>query len=174
MDQTEIIDKLLDNTNNNNSVEILMQVEETMDRLNLFAYDNWFEGEIVDGPDIDKYWVAVTFMYPHKLMPDPDGAARIVAKGGRVYYKKDTLITAAKLREPEDVDQEGDPRRPQQSAAKKIQRPVWLVTVELPRSFMDSITSADLEIDNMAIDSDAVEQAYDDGLDSENEFRENT
>lgn len=172
MDQTAIIDKLLGNANSQNAIEVLMQVEETLDRLNLFAYDNWIEGEVVDGPDIDKYWVAVTFMYPHKMMPDPDGAARIIAKGGRVYYKKDTLITAAKLVEPEDIDTEGDPRRPGQSAAKKLERPVWLVTVELPRAFMDAMSAADLEIDNMAIDTDAVEQAYDDGLDSENAFRD--
>lgn len=172
MDQTDIIDKLLDNTNSQNAIDILMQVEETMDRLNIFAYDNWFEGEIVKGPEIDKYWVSVTFMYKYEEMPDPDGAARIIAKGGRVYYEKEVLVTAAKLREPEDVDPEGDPRRPHQSAAKKIHKKVWLVTVELPRNFMDTISAADLEIQNMQIDNEAVDQAEEQGLDSDNAFRD--
>ena len=39
---------------------------------------NWFKGEIVEGPEIEKYWVTVTLMYPHKLMPTP-GAERILA-----------------------------------------------------------------------------------------------
>ena len=37
---------------------------------------------------------------------------RIIKNGGKVYFAKDTLITVAKLKTPEDVDPEGDERRP--------------------------------------------------------------
>lgn len=172
MDQLDIVARLNDTVSNNNAIETLIDFEATLDRLNLYVYKNWQMGEIVSGPEIDKYWVTVTLLYPYSMMPDPDGAARIIAKGGRVYYAKDELITAAKLNTPDDVDPEGDERRPQQPAAKKIKRKVWLVTIELPRTFINSMSGDSLEIDNIDLDSDAIEAGYDDGLGGDNEVRD--
>lgn len=167
MDQKDIVSQLEKNVNRGSALDTLMQVDAVLDNLNIYAYKNWIEGEIADGPHIERYWVTVTLMYPYKLMPDPDGAKRITDNGGRVFYAQDELITAAKLVEPEDRDPEGDDRRPNQPAAKKIKRKVWLVTLELPRSFMDSMTTDKIKVDDMAIDTDAVEDAYDDGLGDE-------
>lgn len=167
MDQQDIISQLDKNVNRGSALDTLMQIDAVLDNLNVYAYKNWIEGEIVDGPHIERYWVTVTLMYPHRMMPDPDAAKRIIDNGGRVYYAQDELITAAKLVEPEDRDPEGDPRRPGQPAAKKIKRKVWLVTLELPRSFMDSMTTDKIKVDDMSIDTDAVEDAYDDGLGDE-------
>jgi hypothetical protein len=167
MDQKDIVSQLEKNVKRGSALDTLMQVDAVLDNLNIYAYKNWIEGEIADGPHIERYWVTVTLMYPYKLMPDPDGAKRITDNGGRVFYAQDELTTAAKLVEPEDRDPEGDPRRPNQPAAKKIKRKVWLVTLELPRSFMDSMTTDKIKVDDMAIDTDAVEDAYDDGLGDE-------
>lgn len=169
MDQMKIIDKLLDNSNRSSALEVLMQVEGVLDRLNVYAYDNWIEGEVVDGPDIERYWVTVTLMYPYKSMPDPDGAERLTRKGCKVFYAKDDLITAAKLVEPEDRDPNGDERRIGQSAAKKVKKKIWLITLVIPRQFMDTITADTVELDNTdvnidAVDTDAVESAQDAGL----------
>jgi hypothetical protein len=164
MDQKDILSQLSKNVNRGSALDTLMQVDAVLDNLNVYAYQNWIEGEVVDGPHIERYWVTVTLMYPYKLMPDPTGAERIIKNGGQVYYAQDTLITAAKLNTPEDSDPAGDPRRPGQPATKKIQRKVWLVTLELPRNFMDSMTTGKIQVDDMSIDTDAVEDAYDDGL----------
>lgn len=174
MDQLDIVSRLESAVNNNNAIETLIDFEATLDRLNLYAYKNWILGEVVEGPNIDKYWVTVTLMYDYKSMPDPEGAARIIAKGGRVYYAEDNLVTAAKLNTPDDVDPEGDARRPHQPAAKKVSKKVWLVTVELPRLFINSMSSDSLELDNIDVnlDADAIEQGYDDGLGSEDEIRD--
>ena len=110
-------------------------------------------------------------MYPHKLMPDPAGAERIMAKGGKVFFAKDELITAAKLVTPDDVADEPDERRPDMPAAKKIKRPIWLVTLELPRNFLDSMTSDKVKIDDLSIDTQTVEDAYDDGLGDDDALR---
>ena len=172
MDQLDIIDQLDRNINRNSALDILMRVDAVLDNLNVYAYKNWIEGEIVKGPHIERYWVTVTFMYPHKLMPDPEGAMRIIDNGGKVYFEQDELITAAKLRTPDDVEPMGDPRRPGMPAAKKVKRSVWLVTIELPRTFMDAMTANKVQIDDLNIDTDAVESAYDDGLGDDDAIRQ--
>ena len=173
MDQTDIVSQLDNNINSNSALETLMQVDNVLERLNVYAYQNWIEGEVVEGPRIERYWVTVTLMYPRKLMPDPSGAERILDFGGKVYYAKDKLITAAKLVDPEDRDvvDGADGLRPGQPRAKKVERPVWLVTLELPREAMDSMITAKNQIDDMSIDADAVENAYDDGLGDEDAIR---
>ena len=171
MDQLDIIKQLDKNINRDSALDVLLQIDGVFDNINLYAYKNWMEGEIVDGPQIEKYWVTLTIMYPYKKMPDPDGAMRIINNGGKVYFAKDELITAAKLKTPDDIDHEGDDRRPGQPAAKKLKRPIWLVTIELPRQFIDSITSDKVQVDDVSIDSDAVEDAYDNGLGDDDAIR---
>ena len=171
MDQLDIIKQLDKNINRNSALDVLLQVDSVLDSLNIYAYKNWIEGEIVDGPHIERYWVTVTLMYPHKLMPDPAGAERIMAKGGKVFFAKDELITAAKLVTPDDVADEPDERRPDMPAAKKIKRPIWLITLELPRNFLDSMTSDKVKIDDLSIDTQTVEDAYDDGLGDDDALR---
>ena len=95
MDQLEIMKSLDGNVSRKSALDVLMQVDEYLESLNIYAYPNWFSGEIVDGPRIEKYWVTVTLMYPRKMMPDPAGAERIIASGGKVYYAEDSLISIA-------------------------------------------------------------------------------
>lgn len=169
MDQMKILSTLESNYATTSSMETLMQFDAVLDRLNVYAFENWINGEIVDGPVIEPYWVTVTLMYPYKMMPDPSASERITDFGGRVFYAKDSLITAAKLVEPEDSDDVdgADGMRPGQPRAKKVERKIWLVTVELPRDTMDSLTTAKNELDSQEIDMDSVEEAQDDGLGEE-------
>ena len=83
MDQTDIVSQLDNNINSNSALETLMQVDNVLERLNVYAYQNWIEGEVVEGPRIERYWVTVTLMYPRKLMPDPSGAERILDFGAK-------------------------------------------------------------------------------------------
>lgn len=168
MEQTDIIAQLGKNIKRNSALETLMQIDGVLESLNVYAYKNWIEGEIVDGPQIERYWVTVTLLYPYKMMPDPTGAERLIKNGCKVYYAKDTLTTAAKLIEPEDS--EIDPERPNKRRAKKILRPVWLVTLEVPRGLIDTVESSRVKVDDMQFDSQSVEQAYDDNLGDDDEI----
>lgn len=171
MDQTEIIDRLSKNIDRSSSLETLMQIDNVLDKLNVYAYENWIEGEIVDGPAIERYWVTVTLLYPKKMMPNPDGAKRLVDAGCKVYYAKDTYTTAAKLVTPDDLDfdEQGADGRPK---AKEIKRDVWLVTLEVPRTFMDSLVTDKVAVDDDEINYDDVEDAYDDGMGDEDAIRD--
>ena len=171
MDQNYIIDNLKANTSRDSALETLMDFERVMDAANLYAYKNWLEGEIVEGPHIDRYWVTVTLMYPKKLMPDPEGAMRLTKNGCKVYFAEEEYVTAAKLKSPDDSEgQDGaDGKRPGQTRAKKIVKPIWLVTVVMPRKYMDDVESSKLRVDDQEINSDSVEQAYTDEISNDSD-----
>jgi len=171
MDQNYIIDNLKANTSRDSALETLMDFERVMDTANLYAYKNWLEGEIVEGPHIDRYWVTVTLMYPKKLMPDPEGAMRLTKNGCKVYFAEEEYVTAAKLRSPDDSEgQDGaDGKRPGQTRAKKVVKPIWLVTVVMPRKYMDDVESSKLRVDDQEINSDSVEQAYTDEISNDSD-----
>ena len=56
MDQKDILDQLEVNVNRNSALETLMQVDAVLDSLNVYAFKIWMEGEIIDGPHIERYW----------------------------------------------------------------------------------------------------------------------
>jgi len=171
MDQNYILNNLRANTSRDSALEMLMDFERVMDNANIYAYKNWMEGEIVEGPHIDRYWVTVTLMYHQALMPDPEGAMRLTRNGCKVYFAEEEYITAAKLRSPNDSEgQDGaDGKRPGQTRAKRIIKPVWLVTIVMPRKYMNDVEAAKLRVDDQGIDSNAVEQAYTDEISAADE-----
>jgi hypothetical protein len=161
MDQNYILDTLKANTSRDSALETLMDMERVMDTSNIYAYANWIEGEIVEGPHIDRYWATITLMYPRKLMPDPVGAERLITNGCKVYYAEEEFVSAAKIKTPDDVAQVdgADGKRPGQTRAKKVVTPVWLVTIVIPRKHMEDIETNKLRVDDQNINSDKVEQA---------------
>lgn len=169
MDQNYVIDNLKSATSRNSALETLMDFERVLDNTGIYGYKNWMDGQIVEGPRIEKYWVTVTLMYPAKGMPDPEGAERILRIGGKVYYAKDQFISAAKLRKPEDSEAPdgADGKRPGQNRAKKVVSDIWLVTIEIPRKHMEGIEDAKLRVDDQEINSASVEDAFNDGLGDE-------
>ena len=63
------------------SLLTLLDFERVLDELDIYAFKNWEIGELVAGPEIGKYTVTVTFMWPEKMMPDPRGAVRLGEQG---------------------------------------------------------------------------------------------
>ena len=51
----------------------LMDFERVIDELDVYVFKNWKKGELVAGPEYEKYFITCTFMWPYKLMPDPRG-----------------------------------------------------------------------------------------------------
>ena len=165
MDQNYIIDTLKNNINRQSALDVLMDFERVLDDQNIYTYANWIDGEVVEGPHIDKYWVTVTLMYPYEKMPDPEAAKRLLKHDWKVYYAKDVLISAAKLKDPSDSEpRDGmDGRRPGGARAMKIEKDIWLVTLEIPRKFMQELAAASLANANDAVDTSAVDSAIADG-----------
>lgn len=132
MTDLETIKKTLVNVSKGNDVlDMLMEFERTLDNVELFAYDNWILGELVEGPDISRYWFKTVWMYPYVKMPDPDGGLRLLKIGANISYKKGVFKKPVKVKGPQDwVD-------PETKKAKLAEHPVWFVIIELPIKFID-------------------------------------
>ena len=152
-------------------LNVLIDFEGVLDHLDIYAYENWEKGEVVQGPDLEKYWVTVTLMYPNKLMPNPDGALRIIERGGKVRYGKDIYLKPVSISKPEDMEMRKKPftdgNEYEEMRPKLIKVPIWLVEITLPRKFVNSQSSEKIRVADTELDLDAVTSAYDQNLDQE-------
>jgi hypothetical protein len=146
-----------------NVLDILMEFERTLDNLDIYVFKNWIKGEIVEGPQIDRYWITVSLMYPYKMMPDPAGAERLVDHGCKVWYGKEVLKYVAKIQGEDDyeVDENG------QLKAKVLKSPVWVVKITMPRHFVDEMQTDKVDTDSGKVDMEDVSNAYDENLNDE-------
>lgn len=159
----QTLDNLVDSSSDLN---VLLDFEEVLDSLHIYTYKNWEYGEVIAGPEVTRYWITVALMYPRDLMPDPDAALRLIKHGAKVYYKKDELIEPVKITKPEDLG-EPDPKTGKRMPKKK-KTPVWIVTIEIPRDFVNEFESSKVTINGVDIDMSEVDGAYD--TDYENEI----
>ena len=79
------------------ALESLMDFERVIDELDLYVFENWNKGELVEGPIYEKYFVKCTFMWPYKMMPDPRGGERLLDYDCEVRYRKDVLFYPVKV-----------------------------------------------------------------------------
>jgi len=114
------------------SFSILKDFERVLDELDIYVYENWSDGELAEGPKIERHWVTCSFMWPHNKMPDPMGGKRLLDYDCKVYYKKDHLVEPRKIREPGDI-------RPGTKKGKLDRKPIWVVEIQMPKKLIADI-----------------------------------
>lgn len=137
----------------------LLDFERVLDELDLYVFANWKDGELVDGPVYEKYFVTCTFMWPHKLMPDPRGGERLLSYDCEVYYAKDFLEYPIDVKDYDDFE-------PGTKMPKMAKKPVWLITIVMPKKLMQEIQQGSLELEGETLDLEDIEQAYEEGTDN--------
>jgi hypothetical protein len=142
------------------SLATLLDFERVLDELDLYVFAHWKEGELVEGPVYEKYFVTCTFMWPYKLMPDPRGGERLLEYDCEIYYSKDMLEYPIKIKTPDDF--EAGTKMP-----KMAKKPIWLVTIVMPKKLMQEIQQGSLDLESATLDLEDIEQAYEEGNDSE-------
>ena len=160
IDYVSIVDTVKGIFTSDGSMNTLLDFERVLDELDLYAFKNWKLGELVTGPDIGKYKVSCTFMWPEKLMPDPRGARRLLPFDCTVNYKKTTMKVPVKIEDPSDY-------RPGTHKAKIVEKPVWLVEITIPKSLMSDIRTGSIELEDQDIDLGDLDEAYEQDLDKE-------
>lgn len=148
--------------------DVLIQMEDFIDSLDLYVFKNWFEGEIVDGPEIRRYWVSMTLKYAYEEMPDPAGAERLIRHGVKVNYRKAKEETSVDVESPSDLLPNNKP--------KMKQDPIWLVTIQMPRRFIEELDDSDLEmhVDDEVVDVEDVSDARDENVDEVDAFTDDS
>jgi hypothetical protein len=125
-DIIDVIKNIQDLYENNSSLAVLKDFERVLDEMDVYVYENWDKGELAYGPKVDRHWIKVGFMWPHKEMPNPVGAKRLTEIGCKVSYQKSHLIEPRKIKTEADI-------RPGTKKGRLDHNPIWIVEVQMPK-----------------------------------------
>jgi hypothetical protein len=154
-DVSNTIQKLFDDEGLRN---ILLNIDEFFDNIDLYVFKNWIDGELVEGPNVSKYWVDVSFKYLADKMPDPKGAYLFVNQGTKVEFRKDIEHVPVEIpMSPNDIQPNGKPQ------IKEV--PIFIVRFTIPRKVVDSSSMQEYDIADREphIDSSDSEEIPQDG-----------
>lgn len=158
------IKDLLNNTKDifmtDSAVNTLLDFERVLDELDLYAFAHWKQGELVEGPVYEKYFVKCTFMWPYKKMPDPTGASRLSEYDCEVTFENDYFEHPIEVKSPNDF-------KPGTKVPRLIKSPVWLVSITMPRKLMSEIQRGALELETGTIDLEDIDHAYETGAEND-------
>jgi hypothetical protein len=131
-DLKDVITNIENVYNSNNSLNLLKDFERVIDELDVYVYANWQDGELLEGPKENRYFVECTFMWPKKDMPEPAGGKRLIEYGCKVAYAESALRKVRKIKSPEDI-------RPGTRKGKIDIEEVWLVKIMMPKRLMKNV-----------------------------------
>ena len=145
------------------SISVLLDFERVLDELDVYAFKNWINGELVAGPEVTKYTATCVFMWPANIMPDPRGGNRLLPFGCKVKFKKQKMQIPIKITSPDDYAPGGH-------TARLVEQPIWLVEIEMPKALMMDIRTGSVEFENETVDLEDVDASYEVDIDQE-EFK---
>jgi hypothetical protein len=128
-DILDVIENINTIYNNNSSLAILKDFERVFDELDMYVFENWRDGELIEGPVVDRHWVTASFMWPKMQMPNPQAAKRLIEYGCGVKYKRDVIVKPRQIKEPDDI-------RPGTKLGKLDEQEIWVVEVSMPKKLM--------------------------------------
>ena len=155
-----VADNIKDIYMSEGSLLSLLDFERVLDEMDLYAFKNWQLGELVAGPEIGRYKVSCTFMWPERLMPDPRGGRRLLPFDCEVKYKKTRIKIPVKIEDPDDY-------QPGTHKARLIEKPVWLVEITMPKSLMTDIRTGSIELEDESVDLEDLDDAYEQDMDQD-------
>lgn len=129
----------------NNSLNILKDFERVIDELDIYVFDNWIDGELIEGPKESRYFVECTFMWPKDQMPEPKGGLRLLDYGCKVQMGESFINKVRKIKTPDDI-------RPGTKKGKIDQEPVWLMKITMPKKLMNDINRGYQNLDQNKVE----------------------
>ena len=137
-DVLDIVQNIENLYDNNSAFQVLKDFERVLDQLDLYVYENWKDGEVASGPNIERHWVTCSFMWPRDKMPDPMGGKRLLDYDCKVKFKKSHIIEPRKIEKPDDI-------RPGTKKGKLDRRPIWIVEIQMPKKLIADIYTGYIE-----------------------------
>lgn len=154
------LEKIYDN---NSSLNTLIDFENLLDSFHIYAYKNWIEGEIIKGPEISRYWIEVSLIYPYEKMPDPDGSLRLTYHGCKVSYSKQKYIESVEIKTPDDMTMKSNTGKRKPKTKKTY---VWFVNIKIPRHLIDEFESGRITVNGVEINMTDISRAKDQNIDT--------
>lgn len=161
-----INDNLKKISQTNTLLDMLLDFEGVLDDLDIYVFKNWYDGEIIQGPTLRRYWIDVKLMFPYEKMPDPDALLRLQKADCVVKMYKGQLTEPVKVRSVEDtelVSKDGISRR----RAKTKTSEVWFVEISMPRRYVDEFSTERVETeDEEYIDLEDIQSGQDQNVEN--------
>jgi hypothetical protein len=158
VDFVSIVNNLKGILTSDGSMSVLLDFERVLDSIDLYACKNWLIGELVDGPEIGRYSVTCTFMWPYKLMPDPRGAKRILAIDGSCHFMCKEVEIPIQVKNYDDFV-------PGTNYPKMVKTKVWLVKIKLPMRLLEDIKQGSMDLADQEIDLQELQDSYKEDMD---------
>jgi hypothetical protein len=143
-DIADLIRNIQTLSTNDTAFTILKDFERVLDELDIYVFANWEDGELIAGPEVNRYSVTCQFMWPRENMPDPSGGARLLDYGCKVIYKKDNLLVPRRVYDPDDF-------RPGTKKGKIDAHPIWIVSITIPKKLMQDMFQGYTDKENRSI-----------------------
>lgn len=144
-DIKDIISNIEQIYGSNNSLALLKDFERVLDELDVYVFDSWIDGELVEGPKESRYYVECTFMWPHDQLPEPAGGKRLLEYGCRVQVAESKIATVRKIKTPDDI-------RPGTRKGKIDHKDIWMIKISMPKKLMSDINRGYTELDKNKIE----------------------
>ena len=154
IDFISIVDTIKNIYMSDGAMNTLLDFERVLDEADVYAFKNWVNGELVQGPDLGRYSCKCTFTWPYKFMPDPRASVRLSTIGCNVKMMKSKIEVPVAVTSYEDF-QSGS-RYP-----KMKENQVWFMQIEIPFELMDDIKEGSIDLADQTIDLSDIEDAYD-------------
>lgn len=129
----------------NNSLSLLKDFERVIDELDVYVYENWIDGELLEGPVEDRYFVTCSFMWPKEKMPEPKGGMRLLEYGCKVKIGESQISKVRKIKKPEDI-------RPGTRKGKIDHEDIWIVKIMMPKKLMSDINRGYKNLDKNKVE----------------------
>ena len=129
-DIIEIIQNVESIYSNNSSLGALKDFERVLDEMDMYVYKIWRNGELAEGPSVDRHWITASFMWPREQMPDPMAAKRLLDYGCKIKYERTHLVQPRAVKGPDDF-------RPGTRKGQLDRVPVWLVEIIMPKKLVE-------------------------------------
>jgi len=144
-DIIDVIKNLQTLSENTTAFKVLKDFERVIDELDVYVFENWQDGELIEGPRVDRHDISCKFMWPRRNMPNPEGGRRLNDYGCQVVYEKTSVLMPRKIKDPGDF-------RPGTKKGKIDAHPVWIVEIRMPKKLMQdvSIGRANRDENNLA------------------------
>lgn len=147
---------------NQTLIDVLIQVEDYFDSLDLYAFDNWIEGEIVEGPFVKKYWVSITLKYFKNQKPSIDGAKRLIKHGCKLSIRKGKEEVSIEPSRDNKLSSFAYSSSPPKMKIEDI----YLIKIDVPKRFVQTLNIVGIEYE-FGVDINDVKTAKDEGITSE-------
>ena len=119
--------------------------ERFIEELDIYVFDNWIDGELIEGPKESRYFVECTFMWPKDQMPEPKGGLRLLDYGCKVQMGESFINKVRKIKTPDYI-------RPGTKKGKIDQEPVWLMKITMPKKLMNDINRGYQNLDQNKVE----------------------